>query len=90
MRRAITSGEPSPLGSKIATEALVSRASKLPRVELTRPKTLIGKNTVASMQAGIVYGFVGQVEGIINRMKKEMDKEPTVVANRWACCAGCQ
>ncbi|NLG33647.1 MAG: type III pantothenate kinase [Syntrophomonadaceae bacterium] len=67
-------------GIKIATEALVSKASKLPRVELTRPKTLIGKNTITSMQAGIVYGFVGQVEGIINRMKKEMDKEPMVVA----------
>lgn len=67
-------------GVRISTEALVSRAAKLPRVELVKPKSLIGKNTVASMQAGIMYGFVGQVEGIINRMKKEIDCNPAVVA----------
>lgn len=67
-------------GIKISTEALFARAAKLPRVELVRPRSLIGKNTVTSMQAGIVYGFVGQVEGIINRMKKELDMNPQVVA----------
>ncbi|HWP98138.1 MAG TPA: type III pantothenate kinase [Syntrophomonadaceae bacterium] len=67
-------------GIKISTEALFSRAAKLPRVEMIRPRSLIGKNTVSSMQAGIVYGFVGQVEGIINRMKKELQLEPQVVA----------
>lgn len=67
-------------GIKISTEALVARASKLPRVELIKPKSLIGKNTVASMQAGIIYGFVGQVEGIINRMKSELNINPTVIA----------
>jgi type III pantothenate kinase len=67
-------------GIIISTEALVSRASKLPRVELIKPKSLIGKNTVASMQAGIIYGFVGQVEGIINRMKNELNVNPVVVA----------
>ncbi len=67
-------------GIKISTEALVARASKLPRVELIKPKSLIGKNTVASMQAGIIYGFVGQVEGIINRMKSELNFNPTVIA----------
>ena len=67
-------------GIKISTEALVARASKLPRVELIKPKSLIGKNTVASMQAGILYGFVGQVEGIINRMKSELNFNPTVIA----------
>jgi len=67
-------------GIKISTEALFARAAKLPRVEMVKPKSLIGKNTVSSMQAGIVYGFVGQVEGIINRMKKELDFEPKVVA----------
>jgi len=67
-------------GIKISTDALVARASKLPRVELIKPKSLIGKNTVASMQAGILYGFVGQVEGIINRMKSELDMNPTVIA----------
>lgn len=67
-------------GIVISTEALVSRASKLPRVELIKPKSLIGKNTVMSMQVGIVYGFVGQVEGIVNRMKKEIGEEPRVIA----------
>jgi type III pantothenate kinase len=67
-------------GIKISTEALVSRASKLPRVELTIPKSLIGKNTVMSMQVGIMYGFIGQVEGIIERMKKEIEGVPKVIA----------
>lgn len=67
-------------GIKISTEALFARAAKLPRVEMIKPRSLIGKNTVSSMQAGIVYGFVGQVEGIINRMKRELDFKPKVVA----------
>lgn len=67
-------------GIKISMEALFARAAKLPRVELVRPRSLIGRNTVASMQAGIVYGFVGQVEGIINRMKKELGINPRVIA----------
>jgi len=67
-------------GIKISTEALVSRTAKLPRVELVKPKSLVGKNTISSIQAGIIYGFVGQVEGIINRMKKELGYEPKVVA----------
>jgi type III pantothenate kinase len=67
-------------GIIISTEALVSKAAKLPRVELQRPRSLIGKNTVSSMQAGIMYGFVGQVEGIITRMKTEIEGEPQVIA----------
>ncbi len=67
-------------GIRISTEALVARASKLPRVELAKPKSLIGKNTVMSMQVGIIYGFVGQVEGIINRMKKEIEGNTRVIA----------
>jgi type III pantothenate kinase len=67
-------------GIKISTDALFSRAAKLPRVELVRPASLIGKNTVTSMQAGIMYGFVGQVEGIVHRMKEEIGGEVTVIA----------
>jgi len=67
-------------GIVVASEALVAKAAKLPRVELVKPRTLIGRNTVASMQAGIIYGFVGQVEGIINRMKKEIEGRCKVVA----------
>lgn len=67
-------------GIRISTEALVSRAAKLPRVELVKPRHIIGRNTVSSMQSGVIYGFVGQVEGIINRMKPEIEGQPRVIA----------
>lgn len=67
-------------GISISTEALVSRAAKLPRIELTKPTSVIGKNTIASMQSGIFYGFVGQVEGIVERMIAQQKQKPTVVA----------
>ncbi|WP_136607580.1 type III pantothenate kinase [Paenibacillus dokdonensis] len=60
-------------GIGIATEALVQRASKLPRIELEKPKKVIGRNTVHAMQAGIIFGYAGQVDGIVKRMKEEMD-----------------
>lgn len=59
-------------GIKISIEALYQKASKLPRIDLSKPDQIIGKNTVMSMQSGIIYGFVGQVEYIVKRMKKEM------------------
>ncbi|KAA9003615.1 type III pantothenate kinase [Paenibacillus spiritus] len=59
-------------GIGIATEALYQRASKLPRIELEKPKKVIGRNTVHAMQAGIIYGYAGQVEGIVKRIKTEM------------------
>lgn len=62
-------------GIKISAEALFEKAAKLPRIELMKPDTVIGKNTVASMQAGIVYGYVGQVDYIVRRMKSEMNEE---------------
>ncbi|OMC78366.1 type III pantothenate kinase [Viridibacillus sp. FSL H8-0123] len=67
-------------GINISTEALFARASKLPRVEIMRPGNVIGKNTVSAMQSGIVYGYVGQVEGIVSRMKVQNKKEPLVIA----------
>ncbi|MCM3006928.1 type III pantothenate kinase [Priestia koreensis] len=67
-------------GITISTEALYSRAAKLPRIEIARPSHIIGKNTVSAMQAGIVYGYVGQVEGIVSRMKAEAKTEPKVIA----------
>ena len=67
-------------GIQISTDALFQRASKLPRVELICPPSLIGKNTVVSMQAGIMYGFVGQVEGIVNRLKAEIGGQSRVIA----------
>ena len=67
-------------GIGISTEALYTRASKLPRIEITRPETVVGKNTVSAMQAGILFGYVGQVEGIVSRIKKEFNADATVIA----------
>ena len=61
-------------------EALFQKAAKLPRVELVKPQRVIGKDTVSSMQSGILFGFVGQVDGIVKRMVKEFSKKPFVVA----------
>ncbi|MGG0657418.1 type III pantothenate kinase [Rummeliibacillus pycnus] len=67
-------------GISISMEALFTKTSKLPRVEITRPQSVIGKNTVSSMQSGIVYGYVGQVEGIVQRMREQSKEDPLVVA----------
>lgn len=65
-------------GIKISSEALFSRAAKLPKVELSKPDTVIGKNTVNSIQSGLVYGYVGLVDFIIEKMKEEMKEEGEV------------
>lgn len=62
-------------GIKISVEALFQKAAKLPRIELVKPDTVIGRNTVASMQSGIVYGYVGKVDYIVRRIKKEMNEK---------------
>lgn len=67
-------------GISISSEALYSRASKLPKVEIVRPSGVIGRNTVSAIQSGIVFGYVGQVEGIVNRMKAESKIAPKVIA----------
>ncbi len=67
-------------GIMISAEALYSRAAKLPRIEITKPSSVVGKNTVSAMQSGILYGYVGQVEGIVKRMKEEARQEPKVIA----------
>lgn len=59
-------------GIKISMDALFARAAKLPRVDIAKPPTVIGKTTVESMQSGAVYGYAGQVDYIINKMKEEM------------------
>lgn len=66
-------------GIGISAEALFMRAAKLPRVELEKPKTVIGRNTVASIQSGLVFGYIGLVEGILTRMAQEMGCKPKVV-----------
>ncbi len=67
-------------GVKISAEALFQRASKLPRVELTKPRSVIGTDTISAMQAGIIYGYAGLVDGIVERMKKELSPDAKVVA----------
>lgn len=71
-------------GIKISAEALFERAAKLPRIELSKPAGVIRKNTVTSMQAGIIYGYIGQVDYIVSKMQKEMkdydEEKPLVVA----------
>jgi len=67
-------------GILISAEALFERASKLPRVELVPPEHAIGKNTVTTMQSGIIFGYVGLIESLVNRMNSELGQEAYVVA----------
>ena len=67
-------------GIGISADALFERAAKLPRVELTHPKKAIGRNTVAAMQSGIIFGYVGLIEGIVVRMRKELGGKVRVIA----------
>ncbi|HUX47207.1 MAG TPA: type III pantothenate kinase [Desulfosporosinus sp.] len=67
-------------GIGISTEALFQRASKLPRIEMVNPTSVIARNTVAALQSGIYYGFIGQVDGIVKRMKAELGPETQVIA----------
>ena len=67
-------------GMQISASALFAHAAKLPRSENARPPRAIGRNTVHSMQAGIVFGYVGLVDGLVRRLASEMDTEVSVIA----------
>lgn len=67
-------------GIGISVEALFRSAARLPRVHVTKPPCVIGKNTVESMQSGIFHGYVSQVDGIVSLFKEEMDGNPKVIA----------
>jgi len=67
-------------GVGISMDALFRHASKLPEVEFARPAHVVGKNTIASIQSGLVYGYVGLVDGICARMSEELGFSPRVVA----------
>ena len=72
-------------GIGIASEALYERAAKLYPVELQRPLSAVGKNTVSAMQSGILFGFVGLIEGMVARFKKELGPDTRVIATGgWA------
>ena len=67
-------------GIQVSAEALYRHAAKLPRVELTRPGKVVGKNTVASMQSGLVYGYAGMVDAVVERIRAEVDFEARCIA----------
>ncbi len=67
-------------GLLISLEALFQRASKLPRIEIVKPKEVVGRNTVQSIQSGVFYGYVGLVDGIVRRIQQEHDVQAKVVA----------
>ena len=67
-------------GLSMAAESLFTRTAMLPRVSLTRPERAIGSNTIAAMQSGLVFGYVGLIEGIITRIQKELGEKARVVA----------
>lgn len=67
-------------GINISMEALYSKASKLPKIELKATKNIIGSSTVEAMQSGAFYGYVSQVDGIINKIKEEIGRTPKVIA----------
>ena len=72
-------------GINTAAEALFMQAAMLPRVELVHPKQAIGTNTVTAMQSGIVFGYVGLIEGIVARIQQELGEKAKVVATGgWA------
>jgi type III pantothenate kinase len=67
-------------GIGIAAEALFQRTAKLPRVDLQKPPSVIGRNTVHSMQSGLLYGYVGLVEGMVVRFRQELGADMKVIA----------
>jgi type III pantothenate kinase len=67
-------------GITVSAEALFQRAAKLHRVELIAPKTVIGKDTSSSMRSGLVYGYAELVDGMVRRIRKEIEGKPRVIA----------
>jgi len=67
-------------GIGTALDALVTRAAKLPRVEIAKPRNVVGRNTVESIQSGILYGYVSLVDGLVERLTKEMGEDVAILA----------
>lgn len=67
-------------GIQISLDALFLKASKLPRVELEKPKKVIGRDTISSIQSGIIYGYTCLVDSLVDRISREMNEDPHVVA----------
>jgi type III pantothenate kinase len=67
-------------GIGVAMDALVSRAARLFRVEMVRPEAAIGRNTITNIQSGMIFGYAGLVDGLVERMKEELEGDPAIVA----------
>jgi type III pantothenate kinase len=67
-------------GVNLAAEALYTRAAKLPRMDLQRPPSVIGRNTVHAMQSGLLFGYVSMVEGMVARFRSELGSDMKVIA----------
>lgn len=67
-------------GAEIAVEALTERAARLPKIELVEPRALIGKTTVDAVRAGVIYGYAGQVDGIVRRLRAELGADTRTIA----------
>src|SRR3954452_16849524 len=67
-------------GIEISVDALAARAARLLKVELVRPRSVIGKSTVEALQSGIIFGFAGQIDGIVRRIADELGAAPVVIA----------
>jgi type III pantothenate kinase len=67
-------------GIEISIDALAARGARLFKIELVRPRSPIGKSTVESLQSGLIYGFAGQIDGLVRRISEELDADPVVVA----------
>ena len=67
-------------GIEISVDALAARAARLFKVELKRPRSVIGKTTNEALQSGLLYGFAGQVDGMVRRISRELDGDPIVIA----------
>jgi type III pantothenate kinase len=67
-------------GIEVSLEALAARAARLPRVEMERPDHAIGKGTQEAIQAGVIYGYAGSVDGILGRLREELGEEATAIA----------
>jgi type III pantothenate kinase len=67
-------------GIELSVDALAARAARLLKVELVQPRSVIGKSTVEALQSGIIFGFAGQIDGLVRRIAAELDGTPTVIA----------
>ncbi|WP_067729659.1 type III pantothenate kinase [Oceanobacillus damuensis] len=67
-------------GISVSMEALYSKASKLPKIEIQAPDKIVGRTTVEAMTSGVFYGYIGQVDGLVNRIKEEKKTNPKVIA----------